>query len=88
MAHAKATDLEDIKTLLIDLRTIEFLKEKSLGCYYFKSKSVLHFHIKNERRYAHIFDGTVWLELDIPKSSSEKKLKIIYKTILNTLNYI
>ncbi len=66
MAHAKVEDLKDLKFLLENIRTLDGLKEKSLGCFYFKSKGILHFHIKQGRRYAHVSDGQRWHEVDLP----------------------
>jgi hypothetical protein len=73
MAHAKASDLADILPLIEKIRTVGALKEKSLGCFYFKSKGVLHFHVQKGRRFAHVFDGQNWQEVDI---KSEPSLKI------------
>ncbi len=75
MAHAKPEHLKDLNILLSDIRKNSFLKEKSLGCFYFKSKSVLHFHIKAERLYAHVYDGQDWVEVDlkVPLAANEQK---------------
>jgi quercetin dioxygenase-like cupin family protein len=70
MAHATAQDLKDLTPLLENLRTITSLKEKSLGCFYFKSKGILHFHTKDGRRYAHVCDGQRWHEVDLPAKIS------------------
>lgn len=85
MAHAKAEDLEDLKNLLSELRLIHPLKEKSLGCFYLKGKGVLHFHIKEERRYAHVFDGDSWHEIDIKTKPSKILQSKILKQLCNSL---
>lgn len=87
MAHAKKEDLEDISELLNHFRELSFLKEKSNGCFYFKSKSVLHFHLKDKRRYAHVFDGRSWQEVDIDWSPSGVKQKKICKIICQHLTF-
>ncbi len=77
MAHAKPSDLADLAALLSEIRENVLLKEKSLGCFYFKSKGVLHFHVKGARRYAHVFDGENWQEIDIkpaPSVALQKKI--------------
>ena len=86
MAHAKPSDLEDVQLLLENLRTVKSLKEKSVGCFYFKSKGVLHFHIKGERRWAHVFTGKTWEEMDFPakvtltwQNQTYKKMLVILK---------
>lgn len=85
MAHAKPSDLEDIKSLLAELRKIEGLKEKSMGCFYYKSKGILHFHTKDSRRYAHVFDGKNWQEVDLKKDVSVLQQKKIFTGIRKTL---
>jgi hypothetical protein len=44
MKHAGAATLEQLADLLHDLRERPALREKSPGCFYFKSKGFLHFH--------------------------------------------
>ncbi len=85
MAHAKKEDLQYITLLLAELRTIEKLKEKSLGCFYFKGRGVLHFHTKGERRYAHAWTGRDWIEVDIEKKVSVKAQKILFAQIQKLL---
>lgn len=85
MAHAKPSDLADIDDLLTQIRAIPELKEKSLGCFYLKSKSVAHFHIKEKRRYAHVFDGAKWHEVDIKLAPSSTLQKRIFKSIRGIL---
>ena len=85
MAHAKKEDLQDITLLLAELRTIENLKEKSLGCFYLKGKGVLHFHTKAERRYAHIWTGKTWVEFGIERKPNVKLQKTFFMEISKLL---
>lgn len=85
MAHAKPEHLEKFDTLLNELRKCSALKEKTFGCFYLKSKSVLHFHIKGDRIYAHAYDGTDWHEVDLISPTSAAKQKILSKAILKIL---
>lgn len=85
MAHAKKEHLKDLGVLLSEIRKASALKEKSFGCFYFKSKGVLHFHMKGERRYAHVFDGDKWVEVDIAPVMSERMQKQISKKIMELL---
>jgi hypothetical protein len=80
MAHAKVTDLVDIGELLNKLRELP-LKEKSPGCFYSKGKGILHFHVKGDRRYGHVFDGENWVEIDIAPNLTLKKQIEIFKKI-------
>lgn len=84
MAHAKQTDLNDVDELLSKIRALPF-KEKSFGCFYLKSKAVLHFHISSERRYAHVFDGKDWHEVDLAFRPSSKQQALYYKKIYKIL---
>ena len=61
------------------------LKEKSFGCFYMEGKGVLHFHIKDQRLYAHVFDRKAWQEVDIPSSQTMTLQKKIFKIIRNIL---
>lgn len=85
MAHAKPDDLKDLSFLLADIRELQGLKEKSLGCFYFKSKGVLHFHVQQGRRFAHVFDGTKWQEIDLPEDLSAAKQRSQFKAIAKIL---
>jgi hypothetical protein len=85
MAHATAEGLKDLKFLLEKLRTIEGLKEKSLGCFYHKSKGILHFHTKQGRRYAHVSDGQQWHEVDLPSQIGMPGQKKAFSTIQEIL---
>ncbi len=86
MAHAKLEHLKKITTLLDEIRKVDSLKEKSLGCFYFKNKGVLHFHMnKDQRFFAHVFDGKNWIEIDISLTASVKKQKETSKSILQIL---
>lgn len=80
MAHAKPTDLNHIDDLLAKIRTLD-LKEKSFGCFYLKSKAVLHFHTKADRLYAHVFDGKDWHEVDIAPNANSKIQSSYFKKI-------
>lgn len=93
MAHAKKEHLEGFQELLSEIRDIPGLKEKSHGCFYHKSKSVLHFHIEahtgakkgGPRLFAHVFDGTNWQEFDLIAPMSDKKQKLVAKQICQQL---
>ena len=44
MRHARPQDLDRLEELLVQLRTLPGLVEKTRGVFYFKSRSFLHFH--------------------------------------------
>jgi hypothetical protein len=85
MAHAKAEDMKDLTSLLQEIRSIKELKEKSPGCFYFKSKGILHFHTKDGRRYAHVSDTNRWYEVDLPSKMSKTAQKNAFERIFRLL---
>jgi hypothetical protein len=85
MAHCKPEELKDLKALLEGLRESELLKEKSLGCFYQKGKGVLHFHIKAARRYAHLWTGAKWIEVDMPSKPSLPVQQRLVHSLLQSL---
>lgn len=87
MAHAKVSDLSDLEILLDETRKRNILKEKSFGCFYYKSKGVLHFHInKDKRRFAHVFQKPDWVEVDLKESLSASEQKKIVNKIFKILS--
>ena len=62
MAHCPVEKLTDLEGIFEVLRTWKGLKEKKTGTFYYKGKGFLHFHIKDERRWADIRDGEDWGE--------------------------
>ncbi len=44
MKHAGATELDQLEGLLLSLREMQVLRERSRGVFYFKSRAFLHFH--------------------------------------------
>ncbi|MEK7356793.1 MAG: hypothetical protein AAB250_10105 [Bdellovibrionota bacterium] len=81
MAHAKPSDLADVDELLTRIRSVGSLKEKSFGCFYFKGKGVLHFHVQKGRRFAHVFDGEKWREVDLVVGLSKRQQASAFKMI-------
>jgi hypothetical protein len=45
MRHAKAGDLADIAPLLDKIRSIRGVREKRTAHFYFRGRSVIHFHV-------------------------------------------
>lgn len=57
MKHATSTALESLSGLLDQIRLREGVKEKKLGIFYRKSKSLLHFHEDPEGLFADLTVG-------------------------------
>ncbi|NKB99359.1 MAG: hypothetical protein GKR90_12815 [Pseudomonadales bacterium] len=54
MRHATPQMLKPLKPFFEKLGTLESLKEKKTGVYYFKSKAFLHFHEDDGRIFADV----------------------------------
>jgi hypothetical protein len=67
MAHCPFEKLSDIALVLESIRMLPAIKEKKPGIFYIGSQSFLHFHIKENRRWADARDGSGWgKEIEIP----------------------
>jgi hypothetical protein len=54
MARASAATLEQLASLLADIRTITTLTERSAGVFYMKREPMLHFHATDGAIVAHL----------------------------------
>jgi len=70
MAHTIAADLIDLAAELAELRVLPGLKEKSMGTFYFKSTSFLHFHKKDGKRWADVKVGGSWQSVHVDFGAS------------------
>jgi hypothetical protein len=52
--HARDDDLDRIEPLLVRLRAIDGITEKSRGVFYRRSKACLHFHADGDDTYADV----------------------------------
>jgi hypothetical protein len=67
MAHCPYEKLSDLKGPLAEIGTWPDVREKRPGVFYIKSNAFLHFHLKDERRWADVRSGATWgPEIDIP----------------------
>ena len=57
MRHASPTALDTLEPLLVRLRALPGLKERSRGVFYWKSKAFLHFHEDPAGLFADLRDG-------------------------------
>ena len=57
MKHAKPVDLADIEPLLMKIRSVNNLKEKQIGHFYFRGVNIVHFHIDGSRIFIDIGDS-------------------------------
>ena len=57
MRHARPEDLDRIEPLLAQVRALSVLKEKTRGCFYWRSRAFLHFHQDPKGMFADIGGG-------------------------------
>jgi|GEM_PF-1491533 hypothetical protein len=70
MRHARPDDLENINSLMKELRNIAGIREKQTGHLYFKGKNVIHFHMDQDDIYADIGDSRIKLTFPVDKDQS------------------
>jgi len=74
MKHATAAALSRLKGLLASVRQLEFMREKSPGVFYCRSKAFLHFHEDPAGLFADIRTGSDWERLPLNSKADEAKL--------------
>jgi hypothetical protein len=79
MAHCKPEEIEDLRAILEEILTWDGIQERGFGKFYLKSKSFLHFHSKDGRRWADVRDGIGWgKEVELPfKATAIAKKKFL-----------
>jgi hypothetical protein len=86
MKHATAATLDQLEPLLVHLRMLPGLKEKSRGCFYRKSKSFLHFHEDPAGFFADIDDGSEFIRLPLNSESEKRELIEVARKIIEEKN--
>jgi len=65
MKHAGGEVLEQLEGLLSELRTIDGLREKRPGVFYYRTKAQLHFHEDGDDLYADLRQSDVFVRLRV-----------------------
>ncbi len=85
MGHCKPKELKDISTVLDSIRNIgPAIVEKKEGVFYYNSKAFLHFHSKDNKRWADIKSGKNWgpsvdIVFNPTKNQTKKFLSVVEK---------
>src|SRR5262245_42237959 len=67
MGHARADELRDIDDVVVAIRALTGIVERSPGIFYIRRSPFLHFHTKDGRRWADIKSRTEWgCEVPLP----------------------
>jgi hypothetical protein len=72
--HARGDDLDRLEPLLVGLRQVEGLREKSRGVFYKGSKAFLHFHEDNDELYADVRFGSEFERVNVTTTTAQKRL--------------
>jgi hypothetical protein len=72
--HARDHDLDRLEPLLVELRQVEGLREKSRGVFYKGSKAFLHFHEDNDELFADVRFESDFERIDVTTSTAQKRL--------------
>ena len=73
MKHADAAALDKLEDLLLEIRRLPDLKERSRGVFYLRSKSFLHFHDDPAGLFADVRRGEDFERFKVT-SSAERSL--------------
>lgn len=79
MKHATPTALDALEPLLVELRGLPGLVEKSRGVFYRKSKAFLHFHEDPEGLFADVrdADGRDFERIDVTREPGRRALMTV-----------
>ena len=80
--HDKILGLEPA---FIEIRKLEKIKEPKPAIFYIKSSGFMHFHTKDGRIWADVFNAESWIEVDIPEKITKTFLKKFIQIV--TKNY-
>jgi len=84
MKHASAAALDQLESLLIELRKCAGLKEKQRGVFYRKSAAFLHFHEDPAGLFADVRTGASWERLPVGTRAEQKVFVARVKAALRT----
>ena len=74
MRHASPAALDRLDNVLVALRAIPALKEKSRGAFYRGGRSFLHFHEHGEALFADMRGGGDFDRLEVTTSAAQRVL--------------
>ena len=83
MRHAGAVALDAIEPMLIELRRLEGIRERSRGVFYRKNSAFLHFHEDPAGIFVDLRTDSEWLRLPVNKSSERRQLVRLVRELLS-----
>lgn len=77
MRHARPEDLDRLEGLLVQLRTLPGLVERTRGVFYFRSRAFLHFHEDPKGMFADLREaggGNEFDRIDVTEAAGQSAL--------------
>lgn len=74
MKHAGSTALDTLEALLVQLRALGQMREKSRGVFYLRSKAFLHFHEDPTGLYADLRAGADFERFQVDSAAQQRAL--------------
>ena len=84
MIHATSAALNKLEPLLVQLRLVTELKEKSRGIFYNRSRAFLHFHEDVKGLFADVSINSSWSRFAVNSQSDFEELLRVVKTEIGT----
>jgi len=85
MRHARDEDLDRIEPLLVELRAVDGLTEKSRGAFYRRSRAFLHFHADGADTYADVrFEGD---EFERTRTTTKAEQRALIAAVRKSLDW-
>ena len=86
MKHAGKEALRQLEHVLVELRSVNGLKEKSEGVFYWRSKACLHFHEDPEGLFADLrLAGDDFTRLPVNNAAQQRKLVQAVQTAVDMM---
>lgn len=85
MARCPYDKILGLEPAFIEIRKLEKIKEPKPAIFYIKTSGFMHFHTKDGRIWADVFNGKSWQETDVPKKITKIFLKNFIRSV--TENY-
>jgi hypothetical protein len=84
LKHAGEAALDTIEPLLIELRRLEGVRERSRGVFYKKNSAFIHFHEDPAGIFVDVRTDREWLRLPVNKSSERRQFVRLVREVLRT----
>jgi hypothetical protein len=82
MKHAGDAALDQVESLLVELRQFDALRERKRGVFYRKSSALIHFHEDPAGIFADLRTGREWIRLPVNTASERRQLlRLIRETL-------